>query len=149
MPKFWLPFWFYNKKNFFSIILVEYFFKNIDNLRIKMFYQNPAYSFLLYYLSFVWIKFHAIMSRFTRFRPHESWECFSKNYWTNFLALQNFPHRRTPRSETMFWDLKPFKKWWKMLFYFTFFFFLKIVNFLYWRFGQIDKRLDWKNRVNF
>ena len=72
----------------------EWFHNKIHNLRIKMFYQNHRHNFVLYYLIFVWVKFHVNIIRFTQLGAHKSEECFSKNYQITFIALQtsfNFP----------------------------------------------------------
>ena len=37
---------------------VQYFYKNIHNLGIKMFYQNSEHTFVLYYLIFALVKIH-------------------------------------------------------------------------------------------
>ena len=32
-------------------------------MKMKMFYQNPGHTFVLYYLIFVWVKFHVSIMR--------------------------------------------------------------------------------------
>ena len=60
------------KKSISPQFFVEYHWKNIYNLRLKMFYRNCGISFVLYYLIFLWIKFHANIMRFTWLRAHQS-----------------------------------------------------------------------------
>ena len=49
------------KKNRFSAkSLVENFYKNIHNFKIKMFYQNRGQIFVLCYLIFAWVKTYEI-----------------------------------------------------------------------------------------
>ena len=45
-------------KKFFSVFFVEYFFENIQNLKIKMFYQKCRLNFVLCNLIFMSVKFH-------------------------------------------------------------------------------------------
>ena len=52
---------FKKKKNRFSAkSLVENFYKNIHNFKIKMFYQNRGQIFVLCYLIFAWVKTYEI-----------------------------------------------------------------------------------------
>ena len=45
-----LPFSGFIKKKFYPKLFVEYFYRNIHNLGIKLFYQNGGHSIVLYYL---------------------------------------------------------------------------------------------------
>ena len=45
-----LPFFGFIKKKFYPKLFVEYFYRNIHNLGIKLFYQNGGHSIVLYYL---------------------------------------------------------------------------------------------------
>ena len=60
-----------NKDFLKSQLFVEYFYKNIHNFGIKMFYRNSRHTFVLYYLICAWLKFHVSIMRFTRLRQVE------------------------------------------------------------------------------
>ena len=48
---------------------VQYFYKNIHNLRIKMFYQNSEHTFVLYYLIFALVNIYATCTPKLRISP--------------------------------------------------------------------------------
>lgn len=49
-----------------SFLLLEYFYKYIHNLEMKMFFQNSGNSFTLYYLIYAWLKFNVNIMRFSK-----------------------------------------------------------------------------------
>ena len=61
--------------------------KFIQNLRIKIFYQNHGHRFVLYYLIFAWVKPHVNLMRFTRLVKVKN---ISLKTIELVLALQNF-----------------------------------------------------------
>ena len=63
-------------------------FRKFSEFEYKTHYAG--HSFALYYLVFAWVKFHVNIMRFTRLGAHQSLKCFSKNFQTFLLALQNF-----------------------------------------------------------
>ena len=84
--------WFYykkKKKRFCPQFLVECFYKNIYNLRIKMFYQNRGYNFVLYYLIFIWVKFHVTIMRFPQLA--NKLRMFLQKLTNKFFSLEKPP----------------------------------------------------------
>ena len=70
------------KKRFSPQFFVEYFYKNIRDLKIKIIHLNRGHTFVLYYLIFAWVKFHSNIMRFTWVGAEQSYRKVSKKIFS-------------------------------------------------------------------
>ena len=73
-----------------SFLLLEYFYKYIHNLEMKMFFQNSGNNFTLYCLIYAWLKFYVNIMRFSKAATQRG--SLVKVFWKCAANLQETTH---------------------------------------------------------